>query len=642
MRRLLPRFAFLVLPLAMLVAILWATQVSADDVIRLKQHVKVDDVGDAECTLEVKMPTAEMYTMAKTETPNMAVLLRSLGLGRDWREFEDVDGKFVDASNSVVISYKMRGLGSTDDGMVWEIPLLQGAGLELVTIAGKKAIYQMAGSSPLGVMTAIMTVEGPADCEDLKSLSDPPRVSFRSTASRSEGSDDELDFSLDAKSQVMTCLAKSYSNPNFNYMWVAKSKFKNTGDVTLRDFRVRYQMPGYTSWSAWARAKRFVPGQTIVAPYFPIFDMEKVNSLTGSRPASLQVEYEYKTHDGELVQDSDARRLELLSPNHVLFSNLKKSEMVGWHDRFNIVEPVIASFVSSNDPVMQQLTGGVSRMAGGLAAGADDDDAIKFLEALYIFMSENNIAYQSPPGILKDGVFGQHIKYGRDVLRNRSATCIDYAVLVASACEAAGIESAVVVIPGHAFPMIYLPESGEPIPLEATMVGKGDFRAAVKKGFENFESAQNGLSQIINIQDCREAGVQCLDLPKTTVTFIKDLDYEFPELSYDESEGEGEGEKIDHPAVGHWLFTGTINGVRLHLESNLRSDGSYAELVRISSSTQPQTESAESGTWAVRGDSLIVQGTSGRIMSRKYYTKDGKLYVFFSEVGSYLGFNRKQ
>lgn len=617
-------------------------------VIKLKQHVLMDDVGDAEVKLSVVLPTTELYNYVKLETPNIAVFLRELGIGRDWREFENVAVKFEDTANKVNVDYKIRGLGSTDDGSTWEVPLLGGAGLELVTVAGQKAIYQMAGGGSGGVYSALLTVEAPKGAEEVKSLTKPLRVSFRSTATRSEGSQDNLDFQIESKPQVMTCLAKSYSNPNFNYMWVARSRFQNAGDCTLSDFRVRYQIPGYTSWSSWARARRVVPGQTVMAPYFPIFDMEKVNVLTGSRPASLQIEYEYKTPTGETVKESDSRRFELLSPNHVLFSNLKPDEMVGWYDRFNIIEPVVASFVNGNDPVMQQLTGGISRMGGGLAAGADDEDALKFLEALYIFMNENNIAYQSPPGILKEGVFGQHIKYGRDVLRNRSATCIDYAVLVASACEAAGMRSAIVVLPGHAFPVIYLPESGRQIPLEATVVGKGDYETAVGAGFKSWERAQEGPHLVIDVKNARDGGVQSLDLPKTTVTFIKDLDYKFRTITWIGEEGDGNNTpaddtpaKIDHPSVGHWLFSGNVNGRRLYLESWLSEDGSYKGYQRISGDGIPETEALEKGSWAVSGDSMVVADSTGKAIKRKFYMKEGKLYVFFSELGSYLGFRRQ-
>ncbi|MCR9117332.1 MAG: hypothetical protein NXI22_10350, partial [bacterium] len=92
-------------------------------VIKLKQHVLMDDVGDAEVKLSVVLPTTELYNYVKLETPNIAVFLRELGIGRDWREFENVAVKFEDTANKVNVDYKIRGLGSTDDGSTWEVPL---------------------------------------------------------------------------------------------------------------------------------------------------------------------------------------------------------------------------------------------------------------------------------------------------------------------------------------------------------------------------------------------------------------------------------------------------------------------------------------------------------------------------------------
>src|ERR671936_406412 len=99
--------------------------------------------------------------------------------------------------------------------------------------------------------------------------------------------------------------------------------------------------------------------------------------------------------------------------------------------------------------------GGVRRRAGGGATSNEDEAAHKFLDALYTYMGKH-IDYQTPPGELFDGKFAQHVKYGRDVLRNRAGTCIDLAILYGSVCEAVGLRPVLFIIPGHCFPGIYL------------------------------------------------------------------------------------------------------------------------------------------------------------------------------------------
>ena len=53
-----------------------------------------------------------------------------------------------------------------------------------------------------------------------------------------------------------------------------------------------------------------------------------------------------------------------------------------------------------------------------------------------------NIAYETTPGGYQpDGLSHQYLKYGRDVLRSRSGTCVNLSILYASVCEAAGLQA---------------------------------------------------------------------------------------------------------------------------------------------------------------------------------------------------------
>ena len=69
----------------------------------------------------------------------------------------------------------------------------------------------------------------------------------------------------------------------------------------LSDYRVRFRIDGFTSWSQWRHTSKVYPGQTVVDPYYPVFELDKLNVLTGSRPVMLNIEYEYRRPDGEKV-----------------------------------------------------------------------------------------------------------------------------------------------------------------------------------------------------------------------------------------------------------------------------------------------------------------------------------------------------
>ena len=71
----------------------------------------------------------------------------------------------------------------------------------------------------------------------------------------------------------------------------------------------------------------------------------------------LEVEYEYRTKDGELVKETDATRVEMLARNEAVFSDMRGDDQAGFHDLFSNIPALMAAYVNGTDPVMQQLAG---------------------------------------------------------------------------------------------------------------------------------------------------------------------------------------------------------------------------------------------------------------------------------------------
>ncbi|MCA9061127.1 MAG: transglutaminase domain-containing protein, partial [Planctomycetaceae bacterium] len=162
----------------------------------------------------------------------------------------------------------------------------------------------------------------------------------------------------------------------------------------------------------------------------------------------------------------------------------------------------------------------------------DDDDQVSmnFLHALHTFIATNRIAYQTPPGHLVEGNLTQHVKYARDVLRNRAGTCVDLAVLYASICEAVGIESIIVLKPGHAFPAIRLPGSQRVVPIESTCISC-TFEVALAKGTENWNEAVQGNNRyIVNVSALHNDGVYPLDLEPVSDDILVKWGLECPKM----------------------------------------------------------------------------------------------------------------
>ena len=100
----------------------------------------------------------------------------------------------------------------------------------------------------------------------------------------------------------------------------------------------------------------------------------------------------------------------------------RKRRFVGFYDNYANGPLGLSSFVTHNDPVVQQLAGWISARGGGIAPCTNNKDAIKFMGLLYGYISESHIAYQTPPGGISGGKHYQHVKYARDVLHNRAGT----------------------------------------------------------------------------------------------------------------------------------------------------------------------------------------------------------------------------
>ena len=632
------RLIFAVIRITLLVAasvFSASAQAKQPDMLRIKRTVKLDKLGNAQVSLNIQASTKQ-YTQIKSNTPNVALLLRRLGAGQHWAIMKDITGGFNDNSSTIEIGYKHINMARLTSDSKWQLRFEDDADVDLVAMMGTKAIFTSTDVNELGLVRLLVEIDAPEGSKNMKLLKGPTRIEYETSPVDATEGDIASDFEMDVKPKVMTALAKLYGNPKFTYLWTARSTFTNSGDRTIRDYRVRFRVSEYSSWSSWKRVKRVLPKQQIVDVFFPVFDLDKMAKLSGTRPVTLQVEYQYRDADGKMVEESDSRRTEVLSRNEVLFSSFSDGDAIGFYDKFNLTPAVLASMVSTNDPIMQQVAGGVSKMAGGGAASMSDEAALKYMQALYQFMSNNKIAYHTPPAYLSDGCFGQHVKYGRDVLRNRAGTCVDLAIFYASACEAVGLQPTLILIPGHCYPGVVLP-SGRPVAVESTMIGSKSFVDAFKYGCKKLSESMRGTAYIVNILEMRNLGVHSLDLSDAKSTFLKDMGYKFTAATPANSNNAGQN-VIPQKLVGKWIFRGELNGNKAVAIFQIAADGSYAGYMKVSNG-QTFNEESEEGRVRVRGDILQIFPKGQDAVQRKFWFKDGLLWVHFPEIHYKLGFS---
>jgi hypothetical protein len=600
-----------------LAAVLPSTAKAQETVVKVKENNTIESNGDAKFCYEIRLPIGA-YTQLKKNTPNIAIIVRKLGLnGESWSAVEGIKGEWLDGDSTIRIEFMTRGVARMGKDQNWEVPIADATDTELVAVTEGVAVLTSATNIPgVGLATSTTRVTLPSGATNVKVVK-PNRLAYK-IPMPSDGILAKGEIDLDAKPKVMTALAKSMSNKQFSALWTAKSTFKNTGTQTLRDYKVRFRVVDYTSsWSPWANTPYVVPGQTVVDPYFPIFDMEKIGRLTGSTKAAIEMQYQYKTADGKTVEDSETSEVSLLSRNHVYYTTMAQRDATEWADMDNLTPFILASMVTHEDPIIQQAAGWISNRSGGIGSSLSDKDALKFMQAAHDFMCAN-LAYQTSPFGANDDKFVQHVKYGRDVLRNRAGTCIDLAILYGSLCEAVGLEPVLFSIPGHCFPAVVLPESGRLIPLESTML-KSKFEDAVKQGFETVKKMDAGQTPYtkVEIKKLHKLGVHPIDLPTLGADSLEKWGIKAPAQNAAVTDPRPNANTNtnpqpqpapvqQHPIVGVWATVYTLNGVRVVQACEMAADGTFAVVAEANGQ-----QIVKSGTWTVNGNKVSATYSDG-------------------------------
>jgi len=626
--------------------------------LKLKETNKVEANGDAQFKYEIKLPTV-LYTELKKNTPNTAVLIRKLGLHQEnWFLVDAIKGNWDDGTSTVTIECKTRGVARVGKDQNWEVPLSEGSDLELVAVQDGVAILTSAEAVPgFGVATCTTRIALPAGVTNVKVINSPYRLAYKLPAPQT-GGEPKVEFEADAKPKVMSALAKPMSQKKFSALWTARSVFKNAGTQTLTDYRVRFKMTDFTNaWSPWSGTPQVVPGQTVVDPYFPIMDMEKIGRLTGNTRTAVEVQYQYKTADGKQHEDTETKELQLMSRNEVFFSSMQAGEAVDWADHANMMPFILAAFVTHEDPIIQQAAGWVTKAAGGLNAAGSDEEALKFMAAVFEFMGAN-IAYQTPPFEGNGEKMVQHVKFGRDILRNRAGTCIDLAILYGSMCEAVGLEAVLFSIPGHCFPAVILPKSGRLIALESTMIGKASFEEANKHAYEKNIKAINAgtlASTKVEISKLHKEGVHPIDLPNLPGDSLEKWGVKpivmnerkpannnpTPNNNQPRPPAPTEPNPAPRPAqpsiLGEWATSMKNEGLTFVQLVSFEANGKFAMAVEASNGEK----AAMRGTWKLDGNRITLDLENGKAEQGKMEWVNKDQFKYVGPTGKELLYQRQ-
>ncbi len=495
--------------------------------VRVEEKLTIGPTGDGRLVTEIRLPETE-YRQLKDLKPTAAFVLRKYGVAEPaYAEVADVKNSWDDKALTLTVSRTVKGVARVGRSGEWEATVP--AAVRPVLTEDPNALVFLERH---GAVTHVSRVFLPADSCSGR-LTEPSRLTYTMPPQDARGSSPQATVRLEAAPAVMSCLAKAHANPNLADLWVARAVFENTGDQTLTDYRVRFRVPGFApEWSAWQSCPQVVPGQTVVDPFFPLFDLDRMARLEANTPAAVEVQVQYRRGDGVLVEETAEKRFTILGRGQILRFNYQEEDLRTMGD-YNLLRYALAAFVTYNDPVILETAGRLCQKVGGAAAADSDADALKFARALYEFMADN-LAYQTPPGEQVNGQHSQNVKYGRDVLRNHAGTCVDLAIFYATVCEAVGLETELEVVKTeqgyHCFPVVKLP-GGKVLPVETTLIGQGDFDKARKVGEDDVARVRSGDWAVLPVRarDWHARGVWGPELPELPANVLDSWHVRFAE-----------------------------------------------------------------------------------------------------------------
>lgn len=489
--------------------------------VRIEGEVEVTPAGDAAAQLRIRFHP-EDYEKVKAAAPDPRKFLQDMSPNRaDYQVGPDARAGYNDEAKSVAMFLTELGAAKNRGEGRWEI--LMEAGMEqegpIVTDGPRPlARFTHKGQWDNGVLyEGSILYALPAGA---KEAAYDPATRILSWLLPYSGGTGEGRLALDfrTKDRLMATIYKIYGlGADFAAQWVAKTVWRNTGTNAIRSLKVRYRLEGYSEWSPWDKFAEVVPGQTVVSVYYPVLDAS-IAKLRSNTPAIVRLEWRWDDAGGRTREDDDAKKLVLLGVNEFVFSNLVAGESFGsWEEAFNNA-PLLAAWVSRNDPVVRQFAAMANRISGGVGASTDDASAVRVLQACYDLLRANDFTYQHPPTLTDRSVSFdvqavQNVKFPRDVIRDRSGTCIDLAILFAAMANAVGLDPYLALIPGHCFPFVKLP-GGNLYAVETTGVaggirfGSADFGKAQEIGNDELRKALgSGRLHIVELRDNWTKGV---------------------------------------------------------------------------------------------------------------------------------------
>lgn len=160
-------------------------------------------------------------------------------------------------------------------------------------------------------------------------------------------------------------------------------------------------------------------------------------------------------------------------------------------------------------------------------------------------------------------------------------------------------------------------------------------RGAAYRGLKDYPAAVKDLNKAIQMNDRNAAYFYERGLAHQGAGSAEAAAEDFKKAAKLNPDRYGAAVKQVNPLLGTWRYSGTINGVPTTVRITFNEDGTFAGTVRSRDASGNVREVQDSGTWKLSGNTLTVEGKTGKVVRK--ISRDGKkVSVVYDELGMTL------
>jgi len=342
------------------------------------------------------------------------------------------------------------------------------------------------------------------------------------------GGKSQMEIKVQKASLIMPAAHKVYANPDAleGEHYLFKAKITNSGKQRLENVTVSFEVPGFIEWTEITSSGCMIPGQSLIATCYPVFDQKITEKTTESvEKVNIKVDWNGASEE-DIIEESFS--FKMLNRNEYAYTTIPADEIASWADVF-YNNDLIACFVTPNDPIIKYYTQKIQeKVLKGESAvvSQSPEQAVRFMLGIYEATRMAHMVYSGTKGIpssLEDvQTMIQHVRLPREVVTGNTGLCIELSTLYASILSAAGLNPVIFMIPGHAYPGVKV--NGQYFAIEATGIGgeglggiasaEDAFKMGMKEIEEFIKAIQMGDPRysLVDIHDANKKGVVSMNL----------------------------------------------------------------------------------------------------------------------------------